>query len=173
MRLLQEEAPNSSAEAAADCVGEQRSKLLPKSSIVAAAAAALACSGLAACDDAGPATEPTTRAEPQPGSAPAGPDGIQIAYAIDGDTITVEGKVLRIEGPSLLLDYGTGEIPVMLKGGALPPGSLQSGEEVKVAGIYNVRPDGPSISAVQLLVQGEGDQWVPATSAARPGREKE
>lgn len=135
--------------------------MLPRSALLTAA---LACSGLAGCDDAGRGSEPTRRAEPQPGSAPAGPDGIQIAYAIDGDTISVEGKVLRIEGPRLLLDYGTGEIPVVLKGGALSPDRVQIGDEAKASGIFNVRPDGPIVSAVELLVQSDGGEWAPGTS---------
>lgn len=129
-------------------------------------AAALACSGLVGCDDAGPVPEPTTRAEPQPGSAPAGPDGIQVAYAVDGDTISLSGTVLRIEGRGFTLDYGTGEIPVVLTGGALPPDSLQAGDEVKVAGIFNAKPQGPRITAVKLLVGRDGEDLVPLTPAA-------
>lgn len=97
-------------------------------------------------------TEPASPAGGTVGSAPAGPDGIQLAYAKNGDRIRLQGKVASRTPGAFLLDYGTGSVIVDTSEPAdsAELTSLQEGDSVTVLGLVNETPAGQTITATAV-----------------------
>lgn len=111
---------------------------------------AFGAAALSACDNSAP--EPVT-IDRQPASAPAGPDGIQIAYAKDGDLIRLAGKVTSIGEDGFMLDYGTGPIDVVSSSTTKGAAGLKVGEEVTVVGRLEKRPGRERVVASEIAAQ--------------------
>lgn len=96
------------------------------------------------------------RAEPEPAVAPAGPDGIQVVYAKNGDLIGLTGTVTSIAEDGFVLDYGTGSIPVASSGSSTSDSTaLAIGDALVVVGRFDELPSGARVVASQVAMKRE------------------
>ena len=133
-------------------------KPMPPLALLACGAAALMIGG---CDrgetPTTPAQEPAAAAA-APARAPAGPEGVQLAYAKDRDWISLNGKVMSTMAGAFMLDYGTGNVLVEMddwdwyQEGKL----LRPGDEVIVAGYVDKNRLNESVEASGVYVKNLG-----------------
>ncbi|HEV2079705.1 MAG TPA: hypothetical protein VGR19_07405 [Allosphingosinicella sp.] len=105
-----------------------------------------AAATLAACEE---------REEPEPAVAPAGPDGIQVVYAKNGDLIGLTGKVTSIAEDGFVLDYGTGSIPVASSRTTSDSTALTVGDAVVVVGRFDELASGARVVGTQVAMKRE------------------
>jgi hypothetical protein len=121
-----------------------------------------ACAG---CGRGQPEAEPVREADARR-TAPAGPDGVQIAYARHGDLVALDGTVSALAEDGFRFDYGVDTIQVRSREPILA--RLSEGETLRVTGRIDKSGVAPVLAAEAVMAEDEAGRFVPVEQRDLP-----